>query len=426
MARIGSGIRPELGRADYSPIARGGQVAGASISKAGSELGDFLKRQKDAKKEAEEGKARLEAFAAVTTDPNIRQFVEQQAAYIADEENPLSKRLARARSAGDAINIFQKKTDQDIAKVLAGQEFMLRQQEMGIRQSLLPHQIAGYQADIELTKARTKNEITPPALPVEYKATPVKQGDDEILFWHPENAPPTSGVPLSSAPRTKMTPSPEEKARGDELSAQYKASAGRVDKVIEGGSNSDLALAKAQRTMDLLEAGNFTGFGSGIKGELARIGSSLGMKTNAKNYEEVGVYLGDFVMERVSQTKGAVSQKEMELFQKYAANPKKSVEGNKAILKAYMAVEERRKDLAKLAQQELIKGTPSFEIEQKINAYKEANPVFPRGEIGGSSEGGPEEKARPVPKGSNLDILRRSIDPQAQYNDANPLLPPKP
>jgi hypothetical protein len=83
--------------------------------------------------------------------------------------------------------------------------------------------------------------------------------------------------------------------------------------------------------------------------------------------EELMTLFGDEVMSRVGETKGAVSQKEMELFKEYSSNFGKTPEGNRAILRFKQAKLKRDIEIAKMVRK--MQKNPmltSIDIEEAI------------------------------------------------------------
>jgi hypothetical protein len=182
-------------------------------------------------------------------------------------------------------------------------------------------------------------------------------------------ATPYGEVERKSPPGTVQTPAQE--AEATMLVKRAEASGERVQFVITSSANSRLALAKMERIEQLLANPEvYTGKFSEWKAGFQEIAHAFGMDTKGlAEFQELGVYLGDFVMQRVQQTKGAVSNAEMKLFAKWSMNPNKTKDANRAILHALKQVETRRLALAQMARDEIRKGTSDLDIEDMMQDY---------------------------------------------------------
>ena len=129
------------------------------------------------------------------------------------------------------------------------------------------------------------------------------------------------------------------------------------------------------RILKLLETEE-TGYGEGFQLEAQKALKMFGVNTDGKaiaNSEELMVLLGDEVMGRVAETKGAVSEKEMALFEQYSANYEKSNAGNRQIIMFKKAQNERLVALSTEIRAWRKEGLTSIEIDEKRVAYLKAD-----------------------------------------------------
>ena len=200
-------------------------------------------------------------------------------------------------------------------------------------------------------------------------------GEEVEHTWPTINGvPDKSGDPLGTVRRHKppgQIETVDEEIRRSEKKAHSDAATAEVHFVIDSSKNSRVALAKMRRVEQLLKNEDvYTGKFSELIAGFQEVGHFLGMEPAGLNeFQEMNVYLGDFVMQRIGQTKGAVSEKEMELFRLYSANPDKTKEANLAIVRALQQVEQRRMDLATRARRWAREGVPSMEITQRLEDY---------------------------------------------------------
>jgi hypothetical protein len=114
-----------------------------------------------------------------------------------------------------------------------------------------------------------------------------------------------------------------------------------------------------------------TGFGA----ETITAAKRLLPGVSVANEEQLQTLLGDQVMARVAQTKGAVSEKEMDLFQQYSANFGKTPEGNKRIVDFAIKAAERAKKIDTVITAGLETGKSPFEIQRDIKAIQDSEPL---------------------------------------------------
>jgi len=82
---------------------------------------------------------------------------------------------------------------------------------------------------------------------------------------------------------------------------------------------------------------------------------------------------GRFAMEEIANTKGAVSDKEMEFFQKINPNVYNTREGNLAILDVKKQIAVRRRNFLSTYEKDVRAGNSPQSIEQKWNSFKRSN-----------------------------------------------------
>lgn len=149
-----------------------------------------------------------------------------------------------------------------------------------------------------------------------------------------------------------------------------------VQEVFDVGNNVYTDLANLKRGMKLLDSGIETGFGKNFEIGAKQLLNRFGVDTkNLAGEEELRKILGDQVMARIAQTKGAISNKEMELFQRWSANIGNTPEGNKAILNFQINALERAKTLTNKIRQWRKQGVSESDIEEKISHFRESNPL---------------------------------------------------
>ena len=150
-----------------------------------------------------------------------------------------------------------------------------------------------------------------------------------------------------------------------------------VTDVIKSGRDAVKGSADYDRALNLLDT-VATGPLEEAKLAAKRYANALGMEFDADKVasaEELQVLFGNQIMSRVAETKGAVSDREMRLFQEYSANFGKTTQGNKRILQFKKEKASRDRELAKMARKMQDQGRTSIEIERAIWDYVEQNPI---------------------------------------------------
>jgi len=233
---------------------------------------------------------------------------------------------------------------------------------------------------------------------------------------------------IESVPVNRMTRTPAEDAQATALTKRYGAAEERTQFAIKAGRGAQEAIAKVDTAIALLNdddvyTGQFAGVRQKVLAMAAPFGFSETWTRKLEKAETLDVLLGDFVMARVAQTKGAISEKEMDLFAKWAAGGSKSKDGNLRILNALRQVEARRVSLAKEANRLLRadRNIDAVELNFRLQDWMDSKmPVFNQDEFNTLGEGGEPagnpgtSEAAAVEMGNTLRALRQNIQPAAQ------------
>lgn len=170
------------------------------------------------------------------------------------------------------------------------------------------------------------------------------------------------------------------KATTYQSSAAFKIREGAASKFNEELVKSAMAAnyekAQAERGLQLLEVAR-TGTGAEAENAIKRIGTLFGGDTESvKNYEQLQGILGNQIFDYIHRTKGAISDREMETFKRYAANTEKSPEGNRAILQALIKAKERDIALGAQINEMRKEGDREADIQNAVVEFQNANPIF--------------------------------------------------
>jgi hypothetical protein len=193
--------------------------------------------------------------------------------------------------------------------------------------------------------------------------------------------------------------------------ARSKAIQTEIDEINTASKEATKALPKVAKVIGALANGDIrTGAGAEGLASLKRLGQALGIETNVATFEEAATVLGDEVMARIGQTKGSVSEKEMELFQNYSASPSKTTEGNLLILRAKAKSMLRSQAESRMISELQNAGASNAQIKVSIEEYRNQNPVITEQELNsirGGDGGDPVQPGTGVPA---TDAMRAHID----------------
>ena len=194
------------------------------------------------------------------------------------------------------------------------------------------------------------------------------------------------GIPGSSASRlfnevsTQLQKDREfDRTKGEsaiETEADTKAAVTFKNEFFATAASSEADVIKIQRGIGLLEGGVRTGFGASFALKAKQVAEAFGIDTkNLAETEELFTILGDQVMARINQTKGAVSEKEMELFQQYSAGPGKTPEGNKKILQYTLVAARRLQTMTATGMRMQAEGASARQIRDELLRIRNATPL---------------------------------------------------
>jgi hypothetical protein len=171
---------------------------------------------------------------------------------------------------------------------------------------------------------------------------------------------------LGVRPVRSITQSPEElqQIRRGEMGDK------RLADVQTGANTLADNLPNLYETKALLEEVR-TGFGADTITKAQRMFPGV----DVSKREQLQTLLGDQVMARIGQTKGAVSEKEMDLFTQYSANFGKTTEGNKRIINFAIKAAERAKKISAVIDAGMESGKTPFEINREVKALQDAEPL---------------------------------------------------
>lgn len=135
------------------------------------------------------------------------------------------------------------------------------------------------------------------------------------------------------------------------------------------------AMTAANRLTDLLDKGVETGGISQFKAGLSTFAQSLGVELPEEIKNQTAMTQaftqasGEFLFNAISNTKGAISEKEMDIFERMSPGMKNSVEGNRLMLEFVKQVGAREKQKLQLIRSLEKKGVMPTEIADQVEQF---------------------------------------------------------
>jgi hypothetical protein len=180
--------------------------------------------------------------------------------------------------------------------------------------------------------------------------------------------------PFGATGRAVLTPDEQEANRLGEGAYKFNES------VLEAAIPNRTLERDLQQSISLLDSGVKTGWGQELilsgKKMLKTLGADMDVVELAKGEQLAGL-LGNQVMSRIAQTKGAVSDKEMEYFRTISANYGNTPDGNKRILEFSLEAVKRHQKLASQINAWRKDKKSESEIRNLVNEYQDKYSIIP-------------------------------------------------
>ena len=129
---------------------------------------------------------------------------------------------------------------------------------------------------------------------------------------------------------------PSEKGAAEALKDDAKLYGENTKSILQAGQSAKVKLAKVDQSLKALESGSiYTGPGAGAVNFAHQIGAVFGVDASQVPAANAGVFVANAmadVMTWISQTKGAISEKEMAAFIAASPNLSQTREGNRLLL----------------------------------------------------------------------------------------------
>ena len=173
-----------------------------------------------------------------------------------------------------------------------------------------------------------------------------------------------------------MYPTPEEQAKGKEDILSVENANDFVNKTRVNSLDSAKSIRPATRALTLLEKGDLdTGGITELKTNTIAMLDSLGIPIDKETMDKVAntqnfrAEVGKFLFENISNTKGSISEKEMDIFAKISPGLQMTPEANKVLLKYVIKKAERDKDRVKFIKDMRRKKVSIVEQRDRLEDY---------------------------------------------------------
>lgn len=173
-----------------------------------------------------------------------------------------------------------------------------------------------------------------------------------------------------------MYPTPEEQAKGKEDILSVENANEFVNQTRTNSLESAKSIRPATRALTLLEKGDLdTGGIAELKTNAIAMLDSLGIPINKETMDKVAntqnfrAEVGKFLFENISNTKGSISEKEMDIFAKISPGLQMTPQANKVLLKYVIKKAERDKDRVKFIQDMRRKGVSIVDQRNRLEDY---------------------------------------------------------
>jgi hypothetical protein len=404
---FGSGINAGLGRVDFSEIAQGGRstaqgiantgnIKGQSMANLGQGIANSIQQYQTKKQQSEQYKSIAKAIAS--NEGLAKQFgIKKDSDGTYDEAGIYSsiKTLGTPEAVGNfvlnaGIDLQRKeeqatalrvqeernataqriKAEQDAASAGALGRFLQDMQGGGQPTPTLIETMndGDKKIAVELLKMAQPKESVP-----SFEKTILA---DQLTAFEQTNGRPANAqeraalameIRRNGAPaRTYPTPQEEGQTRREITAADHN------EKLWQAGFDSQKTIADIDQALALLDSVPEQGALGNLIVGTKQLGARIGLNMEGiENAEQLRVLLGNFMLQRVQETKGSVSDKEMDTFSKISPNLLNTPEGNRVILEFVKQIEARKRIISQMIQKKRDRGKSAAQIRSEI--YKWVN-----------------------------------------------------
>ena len=380
MAALGSGINAGLGRIDYSPIARGGEAAARGIMGAANTRAQGVMAI---------GQGISQGIQKFQQKKEENKMMENAQSILKNlwEENPAGAKQLGLNPGDDGV--WDAKELRAAVEGAGGpgqimnlgvmMQRMRMEQEEATRQAVIADSQNKLRADQgALARAQAVAMGVPdPVKGIRYESREAAESDLRVrnqtgtIYQDQSGWVATNVRPNSERPAFRT---PEEEARAVELSGISKSATEFNESVLNDATNSNRRIAELKRAKKLLETVD-TGFGTETINQAKKIVNKLGIDVDLDriaSIEQLQVLFGNEMMGRIQETRGSISNQEMDKFADISPDLSKTNPGNNLILDFALAVEERKPRLARYIGKLRAEKKPEPEIRAAIDDWLNA------------------------------------------------------
>ena len=161
----------------------------------------------------------------------------------------------------------------------------------------------------------------------------------------------------------------------DELRQKYTIEGNQEH--VNTGRDAQKSLPNYERGLELIKTVE-TGAFEKTKNEFKKYALSAGFDVDVDkiaSFEELAPIFGKFLFEGIQQTKGSVSDKEMQVFERINANYGFTTEGNRRLLEFGKQKAEREIEIAKIVKRMRINGDHPYDVQTAVDDYIADNEI---------------------------------------------------
>ena len=344
---------------EQSRLATQSNIAAQGRAQRQAELEEGYRRQ-------DEGKAEAEAFYdrlndTIPTDeltPKAQQRIENFSSVVNPNDPRRSAQVNDPQAFMERVQNDPSSYVQKPVYELQGRDFLSQFEDPGMFQKALAFQQANQPKAQKIARTITMQDG--------------KGGFTQVGVDEAGNPVTDFGPPKPSG----MYPTPEEQAKGKEDILSVENANDFVNKTRENSLDSAKSIRPATRALTLLEKGDLdTGGITELKTNTIAMLDSLGIPIDKETMDKVAntqnfrAEVGKFLFENISNTKGSISEKEMDIFAKISPGLQMTPEANKVLLKYVIKKAERDKDRVKFIQDMRRKGVSIVEQRNRLEDY---------------------------------------------------------
>ena len=375
--QTGSQIRPELGTLDYSGYTNAANIQAQAMANLGQQIGGAIEGFYEDKEKKKEDDLRLNAVKSFLpsigidkTNPDFDQLASSlsknkdlletytQIGQITKEQEARKNAIASAYTVTKDGNKFDPKVAVESYIGLSGND------PAGFGQ--IVQSIASQPEQKVILTPEQVSAYVDQGYALQGKPTPEGGMEVDKSSIKPESGPLVS-VDLGGGKDKEGLTLPQQ-----EKESIYQSN---INSILSSRPKAIEMSQLADEGMSMLAMGTKTGLGQDAIMKAKQIGNMLGLDFDISDQEQFKSRFEPLMMEKIAETKGAISDREMNLFKSWVGSLDKTPEGNMKFFKSLKKASENQKATSEIANRMIDEGASASQINAKIDEYLINNPV---------------------------------------------------